>query len=353
LGLDLVARYYIVVAIKLESADGLEQLAYLEYQRIQQLISGVVANNPDVFLLQKDVDELVLVIKGNSPENLLEERELILARAKQAVEQTRCEMIVGSGAPENRISDISRSFIAATEDMQDVVSWRNGALGFEKDSLLKAHKPAVEHYLRSGTAEGMDALFESFVRPLGERALRSPIVKAFIFTDIVLATARFVDELGGDTGEVVPELDNLETVVSDIEGIEQLREKARAVLLRALSFRDSRVLNQYAEVIQRAQELIGRHYTNPNLSLTGVAAQVNLSACHFSAVFSQETGHTFKAYLTETRIKKAKELLRTTALKTFEIGYQVGYSDPHYFSHVFHKITGLTPTEFRTQVLMK
>ena len=70
---------------------------------------------------------------------------------------------------------------------------------------------------------------------------------------------------------------------------------------------------------------------------------------HFSAVFSQETGQTFKEYLTEIRIKKAKELLRTTPLKAFEICYQVGYNDPHYFSHVFHKNTGLTPIEFRSQ----
>jgi two-component system response regulator YesN len=77
---------------------------------------------------------------------------------------------------------------------------------------------------------------------------------------------------------------------------------------------------------------------------------VNLSPCHFSAVFSQETGKTFKEYLTEIRIKKAKELLRTTTLKAFEICYQIGYNDPHYFSHVFRKNTGLTPKEFRLQV---
>ena len=89
---------------------------------------------------------------------------------------------------------------------------------------------------------------------------------------------------------------------------------------------------------------------DPELSLNEVAAQVNLSAGHFSTVFSQETGQTFKEYLTELRIKKAKELLRTTTLKAFEICDQVGYNDPHYFSHVFHKHTGLTPIEYRLQV---
>jgi two-component system response regulator YesN len=66
-------------------------------------------------------------------------------------------------------------------------------------------------------------------------------------------------------------------------------------------------------------------------------------------VFSQETGRTFKEYLTEVRIAKARELLRNTALKSFEIADQIGYSDPHYFSYVFRKHTGVSPTEFRLQ----
>jgi two-component system response regulator YesN len=75
-----------------------------------------------------------------------------------------------------------------------------------------------------------------------------------------------------------------------------------------------------------------------------------LSASHFSAVFSQEAHQTFKEYLTEIRINKAKELLRMTTLRSADIAYQVGYNDPHYFSSVFKRNTGLSPIEFRSQV---
>jgi two-component system response regulator YesN len=80
-----------------------------------------------------------------------------------------------------------------------------------------------------------------------------------------------------------------------------------------------------------------------------VAAQANLSASHFSVVFSQETGQTFKEHLTEIRINKAKELLRMTSLRSADIAYQVGYNNPHYFSSVFKKNTGFSPIEFRSQ----
>ena len=80
-----------------------------------------------------------------------------------------------------------------------------------------------------------------------------------------------------------------------------------------------------------------------------MAGQAHLSPSHFCTVFSQETGQTFKEYLTEIRIQRARELLRSTALKSFEIADQIGYSDPHYFSYVFRKHTGQSPTEFRWQ----
>ena len=88
---------------------------------------------------------------------------------------------------------------------------------------------------------------------------------------------------------------------------------------------------------------------NPDLSLNNVAAQVNFSPSHFSAVFSRETGETFTECLINIRMEKARELLRTTTLKSFEIASQIGYNDPHYFSYVFKKHTGLSPRKFRWQ----
>jgi two-component system response regulator YesN len=352
LGIDLVARCYFVVVLRVEPSDSSEPFDYQRCQRVQQLVSSIVENDPDVFLLRKDMVELVLVMKGGSPEYLYEKRDLLLERLERQVEQAHCRLTVGSGTPQKRITDICRSFTEAMDKIQTATNGRRPGYidGFDKAELLKVDKSAVEDYMRFGAVESFDAFFEAFIRPLGETALKSSVVNNYIFVDIVLATARFVSELGGDVNQVIPELDSIESVSAGVESAEQLREQARNVLIGALVFRDGRVSNHYAGVINRAQGYIDRHYMEPDLTLNGVAAEVSFSPCHFSAVFSQETGQTFKEYLTEIRIKKAKELLRTTTMKAFEICYQIGYNDPHYFSHVFHKNTGLTPIEFRLQV---
>ena len=56
---------------------------------------------------------------------------------------------------------------------------------------------------------------------------------------------------------------------------------------------------------------------------------------------------TFTTYLTQVRIERAKELLRNTHLKAFDIGNKVGYAEGHYFSYVFKKVEGMAPTEYR------
>ena len=131
--------------------------------------------------------------------------------------------------------------------------------------------------------------------------------------------------------------------------IENLREQAAKILFSALAFRDAQTKNQHATLIQQARDYIDGHYMNPDLSLHDIAALVNLSPSHFSVVFGQEADQTFKDYLTEVRLQKAKELLRATAFKTTYIACLVGYNDPHYFSFVFKKNTGCSPTEFRAQ----
>ena len=95
LGIDLVARCYLVVVFRVEPAVCSEPFDYRRRQQVHQVLSRHVENNPDVFLLKKDMEELVLVLKGNSPEYLYEERDLLLERIRQEVEQTGCKLIVG------------------------------------------------------------------------------------------------------------------------------------------------------------------------------------------------------------------------------------------------------------------
>lgn len=103
-------------------------------------------------------------------------------------------------------------------------------------------------------------------------------------------------------------------------------------------------------MLEDAKGYIQKHYDDENISLNSVAAEVNMSPNYFSSIFRQEAGQTFVEYLTHVRMEKAKELLRTSSMKTAEVAFAVGYKDPHYFSYLFKKTQDATPKEFRNQV---
>jgi two-component system response regulator YesN len=351
LGLDFIARCYLVVIVRAELADDPEKSECAEYKQVLQIASQVVDQNPDIFLLRKGWKELVLIMKGNTPEFLEEERDLILDRIKQEAERNRYQLFFGVGQTKKRIADIYQSFVEAWVGIQNTLC--EGEPGanpkVDKADLLKVDRTEIENFLKSAVKKDFAPFFDNLIQPLGETAIESYLIKNYIFTDIVLAAAKFASELGGDVEQIVPALNSIEKVLANIKTIEQLREQTRLVLFNILEFRDSQNITQRWRLIQQAKAYIDQHYMDADLSLDEVADQVNLSSSHFSVVFSQETCQTYTEYLTKLRIKKAKELLRMTNLRSTDICFQVGYNDPHYFSHVFGKQTGFSPREFRLQ----
>ena len=102
-------------------------------------------------------------------------------------------------------------------------------------------------------------------------------------------------------------------------------------------------------IVSSVQAYISAHY-GEQLSLDQLAQQFYLSSSYLSRLFKRETGTTLTTYLQNVRIEAAKNLLRTTALKSYEVAERVGINDPVYFSRIFKKITGLKPKDYRHSV---
>lgn len=100
--------------------------------------------------------------------------------------------------------------------------------------------------------------------------------------------------------------------------------------------------------IQKAIDYISNRYHH-DIGVDEVAEYVGLSCSHFCVIFKQETSYTFLEYLTKYRIEKACSILHNMDVKVYQIAPLVGYQDPRYFTQVFKKITGMTPTEYRVE----
>lgn len=102
---------------------------------------------------------------------------------------------------------------------------------------------------------------------------------------------------------------------------------------------------QHHPAITKALAYIDAHY-HEELTIAKVAEAVLLSPSYFSHIFNRLRGESFSDHLNKVRVAKAKELLASNLYKVYEVSSMVGYNDYKYFSSVFKKITGLTPTEY-------
>lgn len=108
----------------------------------------------------------------------------------------------------------------------------------------------------------------------------------------------------------------------------------------------------YKDIVEQALSFTKEHYDDPDLSIQKVCGHLHISSGYFCGIFKKEVQLTFLQYLMQIRMEAAKELLRSTEMKSFEIAGQVGFAEPNYFSFCFKKHIGVSPKEYRKQTAL-
>ena len=102
-------------------------------------------------------------------------------------------------------------------------------------------------------------------------------------------------------------------------------------------------------IISEAKSMVHDNYQNPDLSLDTVCSRLGVSNSYFSSIFKKEVGQSFITYLTDYRMEQALQLILETNEKSYEIAEHVGYMDANYFSYVFKRKFGMSPSKYRSE----
>lgn len=106
------------------------------------------------------------------------------------------------------------------------------------------------------------------------------------------------------------------------------------------------------EIMHQAAQYIQENYFE-DLTLSMLAEKFNMESSYFSKIFRQELGENVILYITQRRMEKAKEYIENTDINLTEVAFLVGYNDYSYFNRVFKKKLGMSPREYRNQVIQK
>lgn len=136
---------------------------------------------------------------------------------------------------------------------------------------------------------------------------------------------------------------------SALPSLEELEGWCAERYLRLWTLIRRRQTDSAGQTVEAAKEYIRQHYAESDLSVEKLCAYLHLSSTYFSTLFKRETGTSFTAYVTTVRMEAAAEAIRGTEEKTYLIAQRCGYEDPNYFSYVFKRHFGVTPTKYRSE----
>ena len=371
LNLDIVAEAYNILIFTPDTSEGnynsYEECSDWEAE-VQDKINTYFLNHPVAILFRHQVFSYAILVKGQK-DTIEKNTEECVKAIQDIMDQTerRTDWFIAVGKSADRLSMLGHSYRTAVRansfrylydghilDYQSLEAQKeNPSDSRREDSVqlrnvnINALNPAIlQKFLSSGLAEEVDDFIRDYFNAIGQEPMGSLVFRNYVVLNVRFSVLSFLKKLGCDDSEISGQ--EMENIMDETgKTIEAAVAYCGKILKKAIALRDENAGDQNRSVLKLAVDFIDHNYMDEEISLNKAAHVANVSANHFSALFSQNMGHTFTEYLTDLRMSKAKELLRCTAMRSSEIAGEVGYKDAHYFSYLFKKTQGMTPSEYR------
>ena len=356
LGINLISRCYKVLISRIQSTPEDSQGAEKQ-QQVCSMLNAYSNSWEQTVSFFHHSNLLVCIFKGSTQteldENVFHTAETI---GHITAKTSGCTVLTAIGKTVQHLSELSDSYqdakhileISNSDKANRIISSDDLQQGETTSGILdiKENDPLVDR-LRYAGKNDIAAIIDESMTLINNNPGQFKVFASYILVDLIFAVSKLVEKLGGDIKTLKPEILQRKFIDDSVENEEKFPSILQDVLNFALEYRDSRMSGKYADVILRAKQFIDENYADQNTTLKTVANEVCLSPNHFSTIFSQECKTTFIEYLTNVRLENAKRLMRETDMKGYDIAYECGFSDPHYFSYIFKKNTGLSPREYK------
>lgn len=371
LGLDIVAEAYNVLIFTMNCDEDFsgqrDEYSSWEAESLE-LLENFFAGHSSAMLFRSNIFSYGVLLKG--------QREAIEENTRACVDEIRKilsrqdgrrEWFLAVGQSVERLSQIQKSYHTASRafsqrylydenilyyDEMETMEHPGGQAETEDNAYLQkvdvnALNPAIlQKFLSNGLQEETENFVKDYFYAIGQEPMESLVFRNYVILNVRFSVISFIKGLGCDTNEM-ESADTEEVLAESGKNMESAIAYAKKMISQAIEIRDQNSGNKNRSILKTAVDFIDSHYMEEDISLNTVANVANVSSNHFSALFSQNMGQTFIEYLTTLRMNKAKELLRCTGMRSSEIAGEIGYKDAHYFSYLFKKTQGMTPSDYR------
>ena len=269
----------------------------------------------------------------------------------------RAVVTVGISGACSRIHELPAAYEAAREAVSYRILYGTGKainireIAPDREQVVSRYDETLEEIfkqIRMGNEENMHARIDALIGRIGRSGLRE---YRMTLMELLTGFYRFASANEIDIGQILPEQDgrheDVYSYLRQMDTADDLRQWLEEISGRALALMREQRASKTRSFVVRALDFVRDHYSDADLDLDMVCSSLGVSAAYFSTVFKKETGSTFINYLTDYRMKEAVRLIDEEDEKTYIIAMKVGYADPNYFSYVFKKKFGMSPTKYK------
>lgn len=360
--ISLTAKYYRLMLLLVSSTTH----ALSEYSRRLVWIDSTwkkLDEERKVVAFDRGLEGKAVLLKGDSAAELdVQQKEYLEGFMKMLEGQQHVRFFGGVSRTVARLSELPEAFIGAgrafakryTTDESAIVTDRPD----DEDELKKVadigdfdirtvnpkmiDRAKLKDFMRFADENEIGYFVDDYIDKMGSDAVNSYLFRQYLAMDAYFSATDVLESMNAEC--TIPAPDEHSGIH---KGAGEVKRYISDILQRVIEARKGLSNDKNSDVTEDAIRYIEENYANDELSLNMVAAHVNFSPSYLSMLFGQATGKTLTKYITDVRMNKAKELLKCSSKKSSVIASEVGYKDPHYFSYLFRKTQGMTPTRFR------
>jgi two-component system, response regulator YesN len=345
-----------VLIIDLDSMDqGFDEIQLLQFAILNLSVEWFRGREEHIVFSNRQ-GQTVILLSGNNPQ-LIQEQAFSISKEIQEVIQDKLKTLVSIGIGSNvtEVKDIHVSYQKAFAALEyRFLLGKNQIINIadmEKEQCAFSQPLDLEKKLLTNIKVGSIAITHELIDSIFTHLEKTGLnrCKLYIMELLVMINKTFY-ELGLEHQPFWGESLGSMTEFHQYKTMNEIKNWLKVVCEDANLLITERRTSSAKLQVEQAKQYIQEYYADSSISLSSICKYLYVSVSYFSLIFKKETGETFVEFLTKFRLEKAKQLLRGTDYKTYEIAEMAGYSDPHYFSAVFKKQVGVSPKEYRSSL---
>ncbi|MEV5027017.1 response regulator [Paenibacillus sp. LPE1-1-1.1] len=325
------------------------------FQPLYQQIDLALRRYHCVYRFRYSAGQIAIVVAHGAPMKNEELIRMVRVMKEAALRELKLSVTVGIGKVHDGVTGISKSFEEARQALSyKVIKGTDAVLPYFE--MLKLAGPGLsvpeeviaklEAAIDNMDKEECTRILRDIFRLMEDEPDMRPDELQMHCLNILLSSIRKI------SFQQLQQNDFLGRHILSLEGIskfrtlEVLEEWMIEIIDRMITFKQEHNNLKKNDIITQVKEYVAAHYDEP-ITLADLSARFFISPYYLSKYFKQKTGETYVSFLTQIRIAKAKELLKQTDLKVYEICRMVGYSDTQHFAQMFEKLAGCKPRDYR------